>query len=246
MKRSYEEICRESFDLFLSINYSAIEVSWTEVVQEDEPPDWYIEFGEKKYAVEATSLVDQLPELGPKISSTSVSFSLHNLVKEVEEIARLEAILNGAYLIELAPIPNFNQHREWFRDAFVQYIRETCDMPEADRKEFGKIGHSNVSIVKFKSERTYVSEMISFGTKSGHDISCELKEMVTTAVEKKAQLLKNIANPIILLLLDSYGYSEKRDWHDAISRIEIPLSFHTICRVSRGEPSEVLYSKGEF
>jgi len=224
------------------MHFNPLDISWIEVNPAYEPPDWYLEIGPERYAVEATSIVEYLSDLGPNVSSVSISASLHDLVDEVEAIARSQGILNGGYWVELAPLPDFNKNREWLREALINYVRDTCDMDEAEQKDFGKIKDSNLSIRKFRSDKDYIGEMISFGVKSGHEASIELSQYIATSISKKAHLLRNIGEPIILLILDSYNYSHLADWKEAISGLKIPVGISVVARTEPGSPADIIYS----
>jgi len=243
MKRRHEEISRESFERWISAHLPSEHVSWTEVSVPDEPPDWFLEIGPDRFAVEATSIVDVVQELGVEATSASVSAALHDLVTEVETVARDRGLLNGAYLVELAPLPNFRKHRKWLRDALLDYVESTAKLSEADPKEFGKVGNSDISIRKLPSDRAYIGEMISFGVKSGHEASIQLGELLATAVSEKSKLLSHLKADVILLILDSFGYSHIADWTSALAALSIPSLFHTICRVEPGKAASVLFSK---
>jgi len=243
MKRSHEEISRKSFNLWISARGSFEHVSWTDVAQANEPPDWFLDIGQNRYAVEATSIVDAVHELGIKTTSASISSALHYLVAEVESEARDRGFLHGAYLVELAPLPNFRKNRKWLRDVLLKYVEETAGVDMPDPKEFGKVGNSNISIRKLHADRDHIAEMISYGVKSGNEATIDLQKLLESTLTRKAQLLQRQNKPVILLILDSFGYSHIADWKNAFAQLRIPSLFHTICRVKPGKPAVVLFSR---
>lgn len=246
VKKRHEEISRTSFSAWLKIQNLSNKAVWTEVEQKDEPPDWYLDIGVNRLAIEATSVVDYLWEFDPPLPSFSVSASLVHLIDRVESIAKSKGPLNGAYLVSLAPIPNLRDNENWLIDELVSYVDRTRYQDSAEEYELGKLRSHTLSIVKFKSDREYVAEAISFEAKFEGQASEDLKEVLTMVFQKKEHSLREIEIPIVLLLLDAFKYSHIADWLDVISDIDIPSIFSYIFRTQVDAPAQLLHSQGSL
>lgn len=191
-KRRHEVISRTSFSSWLQNQGLSDIAIWTELDQEDEPPDWYLDIGPDRLAIEATSVVDYLWEFDPPLPSFTVSASLAHLVDRVEEIAKSKGPLNGAYLVSLAPIPNLRENEKWLIDELISYIDRTRHLDSSEEYELGKLRFHTLSIVKFKSEREYVAEAISFGAKFEAQAVEDLRKVIALVFEKKEKALRYI------------------------------------------------------
>jgi hypothetical protein len=246
MKRRHEEFSRNSLSIWLDSRIPTKSATWREVELSDEPPDWYLEIGPNRYAVEATSVVDYLWEFDPPLPSFSVSSSLASFVDRVEKEAKSKGPLNGAYLVSLAPIPNLRDHEEWLFDELMSYIDRTRDQASADEYELGKLGFSTLFISKFESDREYVAEAVSFGAKFEGQALDDLHNVLSSIFEKKSILLRNLREPVILLLLDAFHYSHIVDWLRVVSEMSVPSLFDAIFRTHAEESAQLLYSRSEY
>jgi hypothetical protein len=99
---------------------------------------------------------------------------------------------------------------------------------------------------KFKSSKDYIAEAISFEVKSEFEATKELKEYISTAIDTKSFLLRNVNKPTILLLLDSFGYSHISDWKDIVAELSIPQKISSIFRTEPEKPATILYTSSNF
>lgn len=157
MKQLHEETSKIEFDKYIRIIFPFSQPVWEEV--ENDPPDWFLTIDNTLYAVEATTIVELLGLKNNTLSSFSVSASLHNFVKSIESLAVKKGILNGTYIIKLCPIPNFSQHQRQLCKFFLNYIRNTRELPEADEKFDGYVGRNRISIRKLNNNENYVNEL---------------------------------------------------------------------------------------
>jgi hypothetical protein len=241
MKQSHEERCKAEFDKLARNIFPRSQFTWEEV--KNDPPDWFLTIENIRYAVEATTIVELLESTGYQFSSVDISASLHGFVKSVEKAAINEGILNGAYAVILCPIPNFSQNQRKLRDDLMRYIRETRDLPNADEYTLGYVRHQRVSIQKMHSNTNYIAETISYGGKWESDAQKDLAQFVAQALSQKADKLRHVTDPIILLLLDGYHYSFMADWNSAVNACDSRVQFEVICRVLADEPSTILWSR---
>ena len=241
MKQPHEERCKVEFDKLARNIFPHSQLVWEEV--KDDPPDWFLTIDSVRYAVEATTIVELLASTDYELSSVDVSASLHGFVKSIEKSAIKENILNGAYLITLCPIPNFAQNRRKLHNDLMDYIRNTRDLPNADEYTLGYVGHQRISIKKISGNKNDVTEGIFFGDKLEVDAQKDLAQFISQALSQKADKLRRITDPIILLLMDEYQYSFIADWNSAVNSCENRVQFDVICRVTPNEPSTILWSR---
>lgn len=244
MKRRHEIICREGFQKLLRSYFPNSHQRWNE--PDNDPPDWFLEFEDKIYAVEATSITDQIDVGDGSIPAPTVMHSLTSFVDELEQAAQDQGILTGAYLVALAPIPNLREHKQEFISLFLDYIFKTKDVESAPEKDLGYIRNNHISIVKLHSEAQYIGEMISTGAKSGHDAQEELEIYLKSAIQTKKTKLCHIHEPKILLVLDGFYYSEISDWSEALSGIEEKKYFELIARVSSPDGAQVIWNPNQW
>ncbi len=242
MKRRHEEICRAEFDKLAKSIFPDILLEWEEVPQHLEPPDWYLTVGQTRYAVEATSITEYVKTPEAELSSASISASLSAFVNEVEESARQQGILSGAYIVSLCPIPDFPRNRAKFRNDLLDYIRQTQSLSSAPEHVLGYVEHQRVSITKAHAGDDYVAEMISFGAKWGGEAQQELTRLISDTLTTKARKLCDLSVPIVLLLLDAYNYSHLADWIPAVSMCTIKAHFSCICRIAPSDRSTILWA----
>jgi len=244
MKRRHELICREEFEAIVARTYPRAHLTWNE--PEQDPPDWYLRIDNARFAVEATSITEELKLAGNAIPSPSASMALAEFIDNVEQAAKDLGVLSGAYLVSLCPIPNLQQHRDGLQSHFLQYISETRDVASAPERGLGFIGNHELTITKLHDDATYVAEAISFETKSGQEAQEELQRYLSAVLATKKHKLRNVAEPLILPILDAYHYSHIADWKLAVANISERSAFRCIARISPPNGSEVIWPGADW
>jgi hypothetical protein len=244
MKRSYEENTRIEFDRLMRTIFPDASIVWEDVPEHVDPPDWYLELDNIRYAVEATSIVGLLPiTLNRKIPTTNVSMTLYTFIKNVEKSARDQEILSGAYVVMLGPMPNFSENREKLSNDLLTYIRETRSFESASVCTLGFVRHQRIWIKKEHNNKNYVTAAISMGGMRGADAQEELSQLVSRTLSQKTHKLRRVSEPIILLVLDEYHYSFLADWTKVISACPDRFHFYCICRISPADGNSILWTK---
>jgi hypothetical protein len=228
LARRDEEFARESFSRALPRFGSSEPVSWEEGT---EPPDFFLNLGAERYAVEVTRIVGQIELGGRKESKRKSGALLQRFADELQVTALEQGILRGAYVLWLEPIPDFKEVAPLARAAFLDYVART------------KSRGLHWSITKFHDEKTYLLATRSEGT--GGRLSEIVKDfpgLVNSAVESKAAKLSAINIPHILLLVDDYHYASADLWRHGI--LASPCqSFHAIARVFQEFECQILYAR---
>jgi hypothetical protein len=244
VKARHEIICREGLEQLLDAQFPHLSRKWEE--PPTDPPDWYLTLGATRFAVEATSITDQVSVGRRTLPSPSIMNSLAEFVDQIEHEASDEGILDGAYLVGLPPIPNLGEHRNELKSRFLSYIRETHNVESAPEHELGHVGNHRVSIAKLHSNSRYVAEMISLDVKSGHDAKAELAAYLTDVLTRKMEKLAAIEAPKILVVLDAYNYSHLGDWKQAMSSITMKSAFRAVVRVFPPEEPHFIWASTDW
>lgn len=243
MKKRYdEEIAKSAFTKFLNTRPERYTITWEAVPQEFEPPDYYINIGGMRYAVEVTAIFDQIEIDSKTYSSIEISSSLRAFIEELEARVKSKNMLTGAYAVGLSPLSNFPDRREELLTKLLNYIERTQDLVKAEEEVVIKSGYEYVSIQKIDDKENYVGEIISYTPKYKSESLEELNASLSFTLQVKATKLSRISVPIILLILDSFNYLRGKDWQDVICQLEPVDRFHTICRTSAQGEITVLKS----
>lgn len=244
MKRRHELTTQQCFDKYLEVNYPGIARNWEE--PEIDPPDWFLTLGNKRFAVEATSITDLINIGHSIVPSPAINFALSDFVDELETRAKERGILSGGYFVALAPIPNLHEHKEELLSRFLQYIEDTQNDSSPEELSLGYIRHNNISISKFNSERNYIGEAIQFDAKWEGEAQDELNEYLKHSLDTKKSKLEQINEPIVLLILDAYHHSDITSWKDAINSIPSRNSYALIARINPPDDVTIIWSTVEW
>ncbi len=195
MKRRREEFAKSESDALIRRIFPAAAITWQEVPQAQEPPDWCLTIDRDMYAVEATSVFERIPTCSGQVSSGSISAALHRFIDEVEAIALREGILTGAYVVWLCPIPDFSARKAEIRRRLLDYIRDTQIVPTAPRADVLEVGPWRcISIQKLNNEKKFVAEVVSFDVKIESEVQQELSNAIDAVLTNKAENFSTFAS----------------------------------------------------
>jgi hypothetical protein len=129
MKRGDEEECKARFDAFLSQYFVRSEITWEEVAQKDEPPDYYLLLDGTRFAVEVTQIVERHQVGGKRpLPHYAIVDELQRWVKDVEDAAKADGSLCGSYLVSFStPIDNLGAVKDEIQEHLLDYIRNTAN-----------------------------------------------------------------------------------------------------------------------
>lgn len=122
MKRIDEEISKTEFDHLLKDRFGEQVSAWVEVRQEHEPPNYYVNINDCKYAVEVTSIWERLKLGGRQIPSIGISQSLSRFTDEIKEEANSKGTLLGAYVITYSPMEEFGSKKDCLKRKILEFF----------------------------------------------------------------------------------------------------------------------------
>ncbi|MDE3090782.1 MAG: hypothetical protein KGJ80_15510, partial [Chloroflexota bacterium] len=134
MKRSDEEFCRSEFDKFLRESLGKTSIVWEEVAQSSEPPDYYLQLGDYRFAVEVTSIRETIKITPSPLTATGLSAASKKFVESIEKSAVDEGILTGMYVVTLEPMDAFAEVKNLIAERILSYVRSTKDLLVAQRQ----------------------------------------------------------------------------------------------------------------
>jgi hypothetical protein len=250
MKRADEELCRAVFDLFVQRFFARNEVVWTEVAQEEEPPDYYLSLRNAKFAVEVTTLMEKIPvgTLTP-LPRGVIRAILHQFVREVDSIARTEGQLQGNYLVSFPkPIDDFAGVQDGMRERLLEYIRRTANVETAPEeivyeRRSPRQRPQRCEIQKLNNERKQVLMGGPIWSKWEGEIAQDACWLLSNSLDTKTRKLEAIREPWILLLLDRYAFASQRVYEECVSQLPAMSYFHTVFVVQHEERAFILHCR---
>jgi hypothetical protein len=246
MKSATEEFCRSKFDEFLRRQSPSVSLKWHEVLQQDEPPDYYLELGEAKYAVEVTTLMESVSVGSTSIPQAAVVQSLWHFVDEVEQFARQGGYLKGTYVVGfLKPIDNFRVVREQIRDALLEYVKDTQDEDSAPEKAVFRRGAERCSIKKVHSLADKFHKAGPTDFKWEGEVASQICTLLDERLADKVDKLRTVVGPRILLLYDSYHFASLELYRQCVGRLPHVTFFHTVFIVQGENTGIVLHSEND-
>lgn len=241
--RNEEEYCRSIFQSFLE-ERGFQEMQWERVDQQFEPPDYYLLLNGKRFAVEVTTLMEQVGIGGQKLSMHSVLNSLRALVEKVKAEAIKDNFLQGAYVVRFArPIEWLKDHSDQIHKDLLEYIKATQFEASYPEQFVYKRGRQIVAIQKIHNQKTYIGRVGPTVGKREGEIIEEIAALIEERIRAKQEKLKGVLHPLILLLYDAYLFADAEMYQACLDRIPDLSTFHTVFLVPNDMPGIVLYSE---
>ncbi len=236
--REDEENCKSAFDKFLRIHYQDNDIAWQ---CGNEPPDYYLMLYGTKYAVDVTNLFEDI-EIGGKTSShLGFREAVLGFLKPIEQEARREGILNGAYIVHYKPLNGFGKQKKSIKKRIIAYLRDTQSVSSAPAKVIIGSGHLAWYIKKCHSEKQYLTGATS-DAKWEHQTVEKLGILLNKVLDCKVKKLEAISYPKILIIADRYPWVERDGWNNCVPNLNQLSKFHTILLVSQDRGNSVLHS----
>lgn len=243
MKRKEEQFCRDAFQGFLE-SQGHKDVKWVDVAQEDEPPDYYLWLDGDCYAVEITTLMEQVEIGDRKVSSQGIVATLWGLVDQVKDEANQKEFLHGAYVVGFAkPIEHLSVLKKQLKNDLLEYVQATQCLECAPEKIIFREGCQLVSIQKMHNHKTYIAKFGPSGGKWGGEMIDEITGLIEERIETKKEKLREIQFPKILLLYDVYLYADIEVYDKHLDEMSSLSAFHTVFVVPNDGPGKILHSE---
>lgn len=236
--REDEEHCKNAFDTFLKQRYQGGDITW---VCGDEPPDYFLQLRDNKYAVEITSVLEKAA-LGNKIRDhLEIDKSIKRLIEDIQKDAIEKGILNGAYIVRYKPIRDFGKQKQGISTRITDYLKRTKNVSSPQAKDIAGEGHLRWYIRKLHSEKSYLNGTTD-DAKWEAEAEDELCNLLNKVLERKVKKLKTISLPKILLLYDRFVWIDADGWRQYLAKLSYVDNFHTIFLVSDKSSNSILHS----
>jgi len=246
MKSESEELCKNSFDMYLRKISPGLSLRWIEVEQKAEPPDYYLSMHGVIYAVEVTILIQKIDVRAKNHLPVGV---IRDLLKrfvddEIEAVARKGGYLQGAYLVAFTkPVTNFANVKSMIQSGLLSFIAATQIAIKAPVRVVYKHNREECRIEKIHGEENKVvmggPSMASWKSEA----LTEAKQLLDDRFGEKQSKLRNIREPRILLLHNRYDFLDLEDYETVIPEVPSLHSFHTVFIVESSIESRILHSQ---
>jgi hypothetical protein len=228
MKSESEPKCKEAFDAFLAQRNPHLPRGWEDVPQAQEPPDYYLGYGDSRFAVEVTRLMAKLPVSAGNIPTAGILASLDSFVDQVETAAKQQGILRGMYCLDFSRhVPDLTAVQHEVCRQILEFI-STASGTDASRQDVVVKGHRVCSILRMERPSNKLVRGGPFIVKWEGEIHTELLAMIHERIREKAKRLRDVNPPKILLLDDRYLFASLTDVVRLRYHIENTGAFHTI------------------
>jgi len=231
-----EGFLRDEFNRWLVREHPDAAIQWSDG---SEPPDFWLDVSTRRYAVEASRILDE--------RERCITASQERLVQEVERQACKRSTLSGRYLVtwnkDPLTIAGKGAKRRIVAE-LVNFIEQTKAVAVCEAVPIDIDAHVVCRIEKYAATGQKVYGILS-ASDTGifeHEVRSEIAELIKRRVSAKLDRLKSTARPWILILYDLYGLADPGDWTLAIGKIPEVRAFHTVYVVEDESQGYALFS----
>ena len=244
MKSIDEEYCKRVFDNYLRHDVLIEATHWKDVEQKDEPPDYYLTFDDKCYAVEVTILMSNLVSERINQPYAAMLKSIDKLKDKIQKQAENLRLLDGVYTILInKPIPNFKKKHDIITKEALSYMQSYFGEKDAAELFIFSEHRIKISIKKNHTNKRYIAingpTLIKWEGEAGD----ELLSIMNSAIEIKMNKLTKLKENKILLLYDGYHLASKAQFMKCVSKINSVQFFAMIYVVNADDSGFLLYKK---
>lgn len=236
--RKDEEHCKNAFDTFLRLHYTDNDIIWSDG---DEPPDFYLELCGTEFAVEVTSILEEVALGNRTVAHFEIDASVKMFIDDIREDAIRRGILKGAYIVNYKPIRDFGKQKQAISVRIMDYLQRTQNVTSAPKENIVGKGHLRWYICKVHSENTHLTRTTG-DARWEVEAADELCDLLNKALETKAEKLKIISLPKILLLNDRFPWIDADEWRQYLAKLRFVDNFHTIFLVSKKSSNSIFHS----
>ena len=223
-----ENFCAKSFDRYLAHQLDGPMPCWLPVPPGKDPPDFLLTLDNETYAVEVTSTqVLREPSIGKSsINEETYEETHREIVNLISSVAQTQG-LKGRYVISFdQPIAstNFQKVKKHFMTEVVASISRSQTLPvswsEPVRYQDKELCHLfKVGEGDLKFFETFSTD---FTQTDSHEFRTFVTEMLRNVVHRKKELIevKGISEPVILLLLNTYGLADSEVYNSCVEQIQ--------------------------
>jgi hypothetical protein len=255
--RVEEQFCQGAFADFLRVEHQIHGAVWeAEPNGEKTVPDFYLHHGGQRYAVEITGLMTQYEQTdGGSVSELGIWKAAERLADEVEREATARGLLRGLYVLTLhGPYDSFKGSRKDIKRTLLDFIENTQDIDQVPMPRRLSLTPSGqyYFLQKVGGQANLVGLVVlGDGEDWGWSVAAELLSLVQDAIVSKADKLRCIPLPWVLLLLDRHYDATAREYANIRDRLSGPewdssilQQFHSIYMISGQSQVFPLYPPG--
>ncbi len=210
--------------------------------ESNEPPDYWLTYHGKRYAVEVTSskfYIDTLLDEG-KVEEKTFLKSYGYYVKDIEKKAKAKGILKGAYRVHFPkPLSDTNdgQYKRNLLPKILQYIKTTSELDETDYKGLllGDVVVCKIRKIHGKKDVVYPSWGARWIFLNAPENDEQILQLLQYAVVEKVRKMKSVNEPKILLYYDTYCTSMLENYLIIASKLKNVEAFHSVYVILDGE-----------
>jgi hypothetical protein len=226
MHSKIEEFCKDQFNQYLTN-----ELHFTGIVWEDgeDPPDYYVDIGGLKLAIEVTTIMESVCIEGRTLPSVTVTDSLWRIVEEAEKEAKNQGILHGVYTVHFrSHISNMRKKRPIIIRSILSYILQTQSVATAPEEVFELDDTYLCAVEKLEDGANMIAPTGPDDAKWEGEIREQVCELLQARINEKVYKLRNCTLPKALLLYDAYHLAEPEMYQVCLSKIAAATAFQTI------------------
>src|SRR5258705_3659065 len=208
--RREEQFAKEAFSRFLAGRHSA-PPEWE---PGSEPPDFWLNLGGRRLAVEVTQLMEWLDVGPPALTTLGANVSLTRTIQQLRLQAQAAGLLRGFYHIHVCPLPDLRRILPDLQTRLFAYLQDTAADSAAERRELwrGRYGQRWM-VEKVHANSDALAESMSLGSaKLEGEVREELSLLLSTSLADKREKVRAIREEVIMLLVDAYHYADGVDW----------------------------------
>ncbi|RIK99937.1 MAG: hypothetical protein DCC71_19655 [Proteobacteria bacterium] len=196
--RPEEEWAREQLDAHLRALIPAAQLEWS---AGSEPPDFFLQIGATRFAIEVSAMVDFIGAGKSTLPEPTYYRSTQKLVKDIEAEALARGVLKGLYVIWFdGALPEPRRDARCIRAGALAYITETQTGRRADQIDLLPDAAGLVSIKKVGDSAPLVSGGWNGDAKWESQIINNSHRKLGEKMDEKARKLAALTDPRILLV----------------------------------------------
>jgi hypothetical protein len=229
-----EEWCRDEFDRWLRAEHAHASIQWE---PGSDPPDFWLTFNRRRFAVEVTRLVDR--------DETTVTAWLWREVNKIEQRLRTAGGLHGTYRVSFdsdpaeyrAPSPAQRRDLRTRLSTFLEdYIRRTAGS-EKEPERATTLGPAvQCRISKVSPEDHMIGSAGPNGAGGWEDdVQRQVAPLLANALKQKASLARSYP-AVVLILHDEYLCAAQGLLRECAQSMPETREFHTIYVVRGSGP----------
>jgi hypothetical protein len=175
-----EEASKVGFDAFIRVHVPASSPTWCEG---EDPPDYYLEFGGQKFAVDVSILLKQVVLGRARLRPRDIRDAFADLVREVETSAKQIGALNGNYIVYMPrAIPNLRQVAPFLKERMLKFVATTGASLAGVQEEFYKVAGRRCVIEKVAEHGSALFGGGPSDSRWATDAEHELEELVAERI----------------------------------------------------------------